>query len=54
MRCTNCSCKTASPFVYRGVTSYLCAECRQRLSLAIAAVNRYRAVMLGMLGHRRL
>jgi hypothetical protein len=43
----------ATPYVYRGVTSYLCADCRQELSLAIAATNRFRAVMWGLLCPKR-
>lgn len=53
MKCTNCMHGGATPYVYRGVTSYLCADCRQELSLAIAATNRFRAVMWGLLCPKR-
>jgi DNA-directed RNA polymerase subunit RPC12/RpoP len=53
MTCTNCSKPHATAYTYQGITSYLCADCRQRLALAIAGLNRYRAILTGLLLGRR-
>lgn len=53
MKCTNCLNTGATKYTYNSVTSYLCADCREKLSLAIAGFNRYKAVMLGLLMGRR-